>query len=423
MEIIQITKEEFDNFAENYEIKNFYQTGSYGALMDRHSFDDYYLAMKDESGNYKAATLILIKKELLGYKWGYCPRGYLIDFNDFNLLETFTKLLTQFLNKRNFMFVKIDPYIIYKSRDKKGNVISGIDNSKIVDELIHIGYEHTGFNLNFENLKPRWNAVTTTNSTEDLFSRFSKEIRNKIRKADKMGIEILEGDASSVKQFYSLVNKKHSRKLNYYLDMMEILGKKDMIKLYFAKLDTAKYIEKSKTLFEAEEKRNNEINQELEENINSNNTTNIIKRKMASDILLNNCKQNVINATNLYKEYPSGVIVGASAIIKYNKEIFFLIDGYKQEFKRYCPNHYLKYQIMNFYRKEGYTRMHLNGISGDFNKSSAFYGLTRFKLGFAAEIEEYIGEFTLVINKGKYKSYQNASKVVDWLNEPLFKKN
>ena len=423
MEIIQITKEEFDNFAENYEIKNFYQTGSYGTLMDRHSFDDYYLAMKDESGNYKAATLILIKKELLGYKWGYCPRGYLIDFNNFDLLETFTKLLTQFLNKRNFMFVKIDPYIIYKSRDKKGNVIPGIDNSKIFDELIHIGYEHTGFNLNFENLKPRWNAVTTTNSTENLFSRFSKEIRNKIRKADKMGIEILEGDASSVKQFYSLVDKKHSRRLNYYLDMMEILGKKDMIKLYFAKLDTAKYIEKSKTLFEAEEKRNNEINQELEENINSNNTTNIIKRKMASDILLNNCKQNVINATNLYKEYPSGVIVGASAVIKYNKEIFFLIDGYKQEFKRYCPNHYLKYQIMNFYRKEGYTRMHLNGISGDFNKSSAFYGLTRFKLGFAAEIEEYIGEFTLIINKGKYKSYQNASKVVDWLNEPLFKKN
>lgn len=82
-------------------------------------------------------------------------------------------------------------------------------------------------------------------------------------------------------------------------------------------------------MFEAEEKRNNEINQELEENINSNNTTNIIKRKMASDILLNNCKQNVINATNLYKEYPSGVIVGASAVIKYNKEIFFLIDGYQ----------------------------------------------------------------------------------------------
>ena len=48
-------------------IKNFYKTGSYGTLMDRHSFDDYYLAMKDESGNYKAATLILIKKELFKF--------------------------------------------------------------------------------------------------------------------------------------------------------------------------------------------------------------------------------------------------------------------------------------------------------------------------------------------------------------------
>ena len=157
MKIIQLTKEEFDNYVENNKYKNFYQTGTYGELMDRHSFDDYYLAMKNESEQIVAATLILIKKEVLGYKWGYCPRGYLIDFNDFDLLETFTKLLTQFLKKRNFMFVKIDPYIIHKSRDKMGNIIPGIDNSKIIDKLLKIGYEHTGFNLNFENLKPKPN--------------------------------------------------------------------------------------------------------------------------------------------------------------------------------------------------------------------------------------------------------------------------
>ena len=52
MKIIQLTKEEFDNYVENNKYKNFYQTGTYGELMDRHSFDDYYLAMKDESGNY-----------------------------------------------------------------------------------------------------------------------------------------------------------------------------------------------------------------------------------------------------------------------------------------------------------------------------------------------------------------------------------
>ena len=420
MEIIQLTKEQFDEYAKNCPYKNFYQTSEYGRLMDRHSFDDYYLAMKDDMGNIKAATLILIEKVFIGYKWGYCPRGFLIDFSDFELLKNFTTLLTEFLNKRNFMFVRIDQYIINKSRDKNGKEIPGIDNSTIINNLISLGYEHSGFNLNFENLKPRWNAVITTNKEDNLFLNYSKEIRNKIRKAEKLGVEVVQGGPDSIKQFYNFIDKKHSRRLNYYLDMYEILGKSDMFEIYFAVINTPKYIEKSKELYEQEERNNNLINQELEENINTPNATAIIRKKMESDRLLNNYKQNIINATNLYKEYPGGIVIGTNAIIKYNNEIFFLINGYDQKYKNYCPNHYLKFQIIEKYKKLGYTRIHLNGISGDFNKTSPYYGLTRFKLGFNANIEEYIGEFTLVINKRKYKSFNKINPVREWLNKPVF---
>lgn len=420
MEIIQLTKEQFDEYAKNCPYKNFYQTSEYGRLMDRHSFDDYYLAMKDDMGNIKAATLILIEKVFIGYKWGYCPRGFLIDFSDFELLKNFTTLLTEFLNKRNFMFVRIDPYIINKSRDKNGKEIPGIDNSTIINNLINLGYEHSGFNLNFENLKPRWNAVITTNKEDNLFLNYSKEIRNKIRKAEKLGVEVVQGGPDSIKQFYNFIDKKHSRRLNYYLDMYEILGKSDMFEIYFAVINTPKYIEKSKELYEQEEKNNNLINQELEENINTPNAAAIIRKKMESDRLLNNYKQNIINATNLYKEYPGGIVIGTNAIIKYNNEVFFLINGYDQKYKNYCPNHYLKFQIIEKYKKLGYTRIHLNGISGDFNKTSPYYGLTRFKLGFNANIEEYIGEFTLVINKRKYKSFNKINPIREWLNKPVF---
>ena len=420
MEIIQITKEQFDEFANNCPYKNFYQTSQYGMLMDRHSFDDYYLAMKDEMGNIKAATLILIDKAFIGYKWGYCPRGFLIDFSDFQLLKTFTDLLKEFLNKRNFMFVKIDPAIIYKSRDKNGKEIPGIDNSTLVNNLLQLGYEHEGFNLNFENLKPRWNAVITTNQNDNLFDKYNKEIKNKIRKAEKLGVEIVKGAPDSIKQFYSFIDKKHSRRLNYYLDMYELMGKSDMFELYFAVINTPKYIEKSKELYEKEERINNEINLELEANINTPNASHIIKKKMASDMLLNNYKQNMIRATNLFKEFPGGVVIGTNAIIKYNNEVFFLIDGYDQKYKGYCPNHYLKYQIIEKYKEEGYTRMHLNGISGDFNKTNPYYGLTRFKLGFNANIEEYIGEFNLVINKRKYLNFKKLYPIKVWLDKPVF---
>ena len=390
MRIVELQSDEFNNFIEKFPYKNFYQTSEYGMLMDRHQFDDYYLGLIDDAENMVAATLILVNKVFIGYKWGYCPRGFLIDFTNTELLKIFTNLLKEYLSKRNFMFIKIDPILIYKSRNNNGEVIPGIDNEYIYNNLISLGYEHNGFNNNFENLKPRWNAVANFEDNDNIFYKFSKEKRNKVRKADKLGIEIVKGTPEDIRTFYDFVEKKHSRKLNYYLDMYEVFGKDDMFDLYFANLNTAKFVEKSKELYEKEEVRNNSINQELEDNINSNNTNNIIKRKMHSDTLLNNYKQNIINATNMFKEYPSGKLIGSCAIVKYNKEIFFLIYGMDPDYKSYCPIHYMIYQLMEKYHKEGYNKFNLNGISGDFSKTNPLLGLSKFKLGFGTHIEEYI---------------------------------
>ena len=420
MKIVEMQADDFKKFAAEYPYKHFCQTVEYGTLMDRHQFDDYYLGYIDEAtNNIIAATLICVNKVFIGYKWGYCPRGFLIDFTDFDLVKNFTAALKEYLIKRNFMFIKIDPAIIYKTRDNKAQEIPGIDNQAIIDNLKSLGYEHTGFNLNFENLKPRWNAVAEFKDEDNIFYKYSKEKRNKIRKAERLGIEVIKGAPEDIRTFYEFVEKKHSRKLNYYLDMYEIFGKEDMFEIYFSNLNTSKYVEKSKTLYEEEEARNNEINTELEENTSSNNTNNIIKRKMHSDTLLNNYKQNIVNATNLFKEYPTQKIIASAGIIKYNKEIFFLICGVDQDFKNYCPIHYLIYQVMEKYHREGYNRFHLNGISGDFTKGSELYGLSKYKLGFGTHIEEYIGEFTFVINKHKRNVYEKLNPIFTWLNTPV----
>ena len=420
MEIRQLTTEEFDNFAKNYPYKNFYQTAEYGTLMDRHAFNDYYLGLIDDANNLVAATLILVNRVIIGYKWGYCPRGYLIDYKNEELVRKFTELLTAFLKKRNFMFIKIDPQIIYKSHENTGEINSLVDNEAIYNTLINCGYQHGGFNLNFENLKPRWNAVVTCKSEDRIFSLYTKEIRNKIRKADNRGVEVIKGEPENIKEFYNLIGyKNEKRKLNYYLDMFEIFGKSDMFDIFFARINTSKYIERSKNLYEREEKINNELNEELQENIDSNNKSNIIKRKMNSDILLNNYKQSVIKSAELFKTNPVGIVVAACAVVKYNGEIFFLIDGIDNNYKDYCPNHYLKYILMDMYHSEGYNRFNLNGISGDFTKGSKYYDLTRFKLGFGAHVEEYLGEFTLVINKSKTLQYNIINPIIEWLNTPV----
>ena len=419
MKIVELHIDDFNKFEKTFPHRNFYQTIEYGSLMDRHQFDDYYLGLIDESNNILAATLILVNKVFIGYKWGYCPRGFLIDYNNVELLKAFTNELKIYLKKRNFMFVKLDPLIIHKSRNNSGEETNEINNENIINTLKSLGYEHFGFNLNFETLKPRWNAVLNLNDNEKAFNRVNKEKRNKIRKADRLGIEILKGSPQDINTFYQFVEKKHTRSLNYYLDMYEVFGKDDMFEIYFANLNTAKFVDKSKKLYEREEVRSNDLNQELQDNLNSNNTNNIIKRKMHSDMLKDIYQQNLIKATNLFKSYPAGKIIGSTAVIKYNGEIFFLIFGYDPDFKSYCPMHYMISFLIEKFHEEGYNKFNLNGISGDFKKTSELYGLTRFKLGFGAHIEEYIGEFTLVINRGKTNVYNRINPILTWLNTPV----
>ena len=93
--------------------------------------------------------------------------------------------------------------------------------------------------------------------------------------------------------------------------------------------------------------------------------------------------------------------------------------GYDQNYKSYCPMHYMIYQIMEKYHNEGYNKFNLNGISGDFSKTSELLGLTKFKLGFGTHVEEYMGEFTLVINKHKKAVFEKLNPIIEWLNTPV----
>ena len=107
MQIIELSKEQFDNFAINHVNHNFYQTSQYGTLMSRHGFLDLYIGLLDDNHNIVATSLILSQKKFGRLKYGYAPRGFLIDYSDTNLLTTFTKLLREYLFRLGFVCVKI----------------------------------------------------------------------------------------------------------------------------------------------------------------------------------------------------------------------------------------------------------------------------------------------------------------------------
>ena len=406
MAIIELGKKEFDEYAFKHPYRSFYQTSQYGTLMSKHGFKPLYIGM-DEGGQLRAAALILITKNL-GVNLGYSPRGFLIDFNDYQLVDDFTHQLRDFLQKKNIANIIIDPHVTHLERDSNGKPIEARQKGvNISESLKRVGYQHNGFNLYFENLKPRWNMVLKTEQTPiEIFNSFEKQTRTKIRNSLRKGVEVYKGSKDDLKMFYQMIHKKHYRKYDYYLDMYEIFTRFNMFNVYFARINTEVFLKNSRLLYEHESQINNKLAGLLQKHIsNQKRKTKLLNQKMESDKLLASYKNDIIFGTKLYRD-SKYIIIACNAVITYGNEVFFLIDGINYKFKNFNANHLLKWKIIEEYRRNGFTKFHLNGITGDFTRKNKYNGLFTFKKGFNTKVTEYIGEYSLIINKAKHGIYK-----------------
>lgn len=398
MKIVLLKPNQFDNFSSIHPLHSYYQTSMYGNLMQKCGYDINYYGFIDDNNNLVGASLILEQKLVFSYKYAYAPRGMLIDYDNHDLVIDITENLKRYFSKRKVAFLKIDPPVVNNKRDKDGNVIEEVSSS-LIGFLEGIGYNYYGDNKGFGTLKPRWNAILkVTGSSDSLFNNFSDSTRNKIRKAQSRGVEVLQGNANDIDVFYKFVAKKHYRKVNYYHDFAEAFG--NNLELYFAKLNTGVYLKNIKRLYEEELAKNEKLNIEMQ---SSPGNTRVINSKMTSDKLISVYKKELLDASKLFDKYPKGILIGASAVVIDKHSVSLLIEGFKQDFSLFYPNFLIKWFIIEKYSKLGAIYFDLNAITGYFDNNSKFKGLNEMKLGFNADVTEYVGEFDLVINKGVYK--------------------
>lgn len=408
IKIAKLNEQQFDYFSVNHPLHTYYQSSSYGKLMEQEGFISEYYGFLNEQNTIIGASLIIMQPLILGYKFAYAPRGFLINFDDKNLLAEVTKQLKHFLAQKSVSFLKIDPPVINNKRDKEGRILQSPYNNNLVPFFKSLGYTYFGENKNFETLKPRWNAILKVKGTsEAIFNSFEQNIRNKIRKAQSRGVEILQGNYNDTPIFYKFVAKKHYRKLSYYQNFYSAFG--NNFELYFAKLNTEKYLNNIKKIYENELQKNEEINMDIQSAGIKNHISNkLTNSKINSDKVLAVYKKELETASELFTKNPEGIIIGATAVVidKYGVEL--VIEGQNPAFKLFYPSFLTKWHIIEKYVKKGAKYFDLNAITGYFEDGSEFKGLNEMKLGFGSEVNEYIGEFDLVLNKFTYKLYKKG---------------
>lgn len=406
MYIRELTSEEFNNFKDSFNDKSVYQTSEYAYVMSHQNYTTMLLGLVD-GNNILAASLIMIQKRN-NFKYAYAPRGFLIDYKDYALLETFTIEIKNYLSKLDVVAIKLSPMIIKNIYDNKGNLISTNNDFNIVfDNLKSLEYHHFGYNNFFESHKPRFEAILDISKNYlNLFRNIRKEFKTKIRSSEVKGVRIIKGTNEELDYLIKQVSKKYPRGESYFKDVYKYFNQRDMIDYYYAKLDTKIHLETIKKKYEQEENNNNLLNSSIMNN--PNNSFKLINKKIQSDNSFTKARNELINATNLLRDYPEGIILASVLVIRVKDEVFLYMDGFDNRYKRLNAKHLIIWKLIEKYSKLGFKTFNLGGMTNVNVENNRYAGLNEFKLGFNSNMYEYVGDFELICNNTLYFMYRKT---------------
>lgn len=398
MEIKELTIQEFSDYVKTSPLKNYMQTEEYARFMGENKYSYDYIGLVDETGTVVAASLILWKKIGVSSKYGYAPKGFLINYYDQTLVKTFIEKLKNFYAKKNMVFIKVNPEIVVAEVNNKTYESRANPNYNLKLQLQALGFVKLKDNLYFESVNPRFNAYIELKNAS--YKNYFKMNRNKINNSKRKGLYLEKGTENDLEEFYKLVNKET---LGYYKTMMNIFGNK--IDLLLVRVSYENFIKDTQTAYEIELDKNNLYNEILHRSQSESD----LNTKMASDAKLSTLKNEIVKATDGLRDSDLEVVAGA-LVVKYENRVHIVESAFNKEKGYLNANYFLYDAIINNY-KDDYEYLDLNGVSGDFRFTSPYRGLNNFKLGFNPKIYEYIGEYDLVFNKGAYDSLLSSGKL------------
>ena len=403
MKLKSLSAKEFNEYSREHPLGSYHQTSNYAILAREHSFEYDLIGLVDEKETIHAAALIIIKKIGLFSSYGYSPKGFLIDYYDTNLLKEFLDKLKKHYYKQNVAFIKFNPEISIGKIDYKNKQIKYNKNQMIENTLKGLNCRKLEGIKRFESRLPIYNAIQVLKPTN--LKTVTKNTRNKIKKAENMGMTLVKSSKNEIKILYEFIKKKTNNPINNYYSYYESFSQNDSIDLFLVEINFETCLANLREKFESETERNEKLNNILENNPSKVNK----KRKRESDTLLSSIRDNITIATNHLANQKKVFIAGAIAI-KFKNRVSILISGFDKKYKNYCPNYFLHYELIKYY-KDNFDYIDLNGITADFSEKNPYHGLDKFKLGFNPLAFEYIGEFDFIINEDLYRSLNQSGRL------------
>ena len=394
MELRELTKKEFDNYALNHPLGSFQQTSFWGRFMEGDKFHAYYVGGFIKEHLIGASLLLSyeIKKDKI--RIFYAPRGFLIDYKNEELLKEFTEEVKKFIIEKHGVFLKIDPYILVRDRDSEGNIVDG----GVYNDFVEVNLTNAKFIKVNDKIQPKWlSRINLKDKTiDDVFNKFSPKARQTVRRNERLGFKIRDLDFKDIDKFIKIINEE-SKKYHtvsptktFFQDLKQAFdGNIKFMKVYFKKDEVISNIDKMII----------DVSKEKEVRIN-----NYHNSKMTAEYFIDKELEDEeeIKRLESLKEYFSKCnddgSMGIYMFITTGNEVVALNGGIVDEYNKLDASYTLHYEMIKYAIDNGYKYYNLYEIGDITNDKNKLKNSYNYKKNFGGEVVELVGEYDLVIN-------------------------
>ena len=420
MKLVTLTKKEFKTFADKHEQITFHQTEQWADLKKKNGWTAHYVGLKDEKKIVAGALLLAKTLPFIKKKMFYSPRGFLIDYKNFDLLKEFTDEIKKYAKEQEAIFVKIDPYVEHLEHDNNGDIIeAGFNNKDVIENLNKLGYKHYGFNLMQDTLQPRWMHIieTENKSLDEVMKDMESKTRQILRKNEKCGITTREIAKEELPIFKDIMKHTSDRRefvdrpLSYYENMWDTLHDTGILRVLIAEINFKEYEKNTKDELNENKKELEERITKKEKNILKMNDKKFEQSNKQNQEAISRLEKQLEKIKELQKEYGEKTVLGGILFLVYGNEVLSLYGGSNEKLMQFQSAYTVHFAGVKMAIEEKYKRYNFYGITGDFRKENPLYGLFLFKKSFGGHVSELIGEFDLIISPFWYNTYNLAFKL------------
>lgn len=403
--LVNLEKNEYENYVKNHPYKShFMQSYAWGEFCKKQrKLTPYYLGLINDHKEIIASALLLQKKLPLHYSYFYSPRGFVLNYEDENIVNVMTKEIAKFVKAKKGIFVKIDPDIIRKSVNYKEeeNPLKQ-DPEKIFKILKKSGFKHLGFTKNFETSQPRYTfRIDLNQSMEEIESHFSKTTKQRIHKSIKLGTTVEIGTEKQIEEFYHLMTLTEERKdfvsykKEYYKELYQIFNEENKMTLFLGKVNIT-------NILESLNKQKTEIKEKLKEFPEENLSKSAKSKQKELEKEAKKIEEDIEKYKQAKQKYGEELTLSAHMIIEYGDKAWVLYAGNHNILTETYVNYHTYLEHLKFCKERGLKIYDQFGTIGDLRKENSRIGLHEFKKKFGGDYIEFLGEFDYITNQPMY---------------------